>query len=63
MKQPSKRELTRRRIRWQQHAAQSADKAYSKKAGYQLRPQPSMPKMPWDDETKGEPNGRDTGTD
>lgn len=50
MKKPSKRELIRRHIRWQQHAAQSADKAYSKKAGYQLRPQPSLPKMPWDDQ-------------
>jgi hypothetical protein len=52
MKQPSQRELTRRRIRWQQGASQAADEAHSKKAGYQFRPKPSMPKMPWDDQPK-----------
>lgn len=45
-------EKKRRRIRWQQGASQAADDAHSKKAGYNTRPKPSMPKMPWDDESK-----------
>ena len=43
-------EKKRRDIRRRQHAASSADAAYSKKGGYNTRPKPSMPKMPWDDE-------------
>ena len=43
-------ETKRRHIRWQQRSADAAHEAHSKKAGYDTRPKPSMPKMPWDDE-------------